>query len=284
MGREPGLVILHGALESSLTHVQLALALCSSFPVYIPDRFGFGSGSSQTHRNRFDMQAEIQALEMVLLHTGARYVLGISEGGMIALHAALQLSVGKNTGGGGLIKKLAVFNPSTVADDVQKIEKEIERLVQEIDEGKSDQALVTARRVSETGSWASRKLPRVISVPLANHDLDIDQKRRGTDHSMKKVLPALKHEYRLRLECYRRKGDLRGLKDKDVAVLLLNGTKSPRYLRRHVQDLKRELPSAKYVDVRGMDASGLRNFVNEDDRSRVAEELRRFVLDIELPV
>ena len=42
LGQGPGLVVLHGAMESAQSHTQLAVALASSFTVYLPDRRGRG--------------------------------------------------------------------------------------------------------------------------------------------------------------------------------------------------------------------------------------------------
>ena len=42
LGTGPGLVILHGAMESSQSHLQLAEALAGDLTVYLPDRRGRG--------------------------------------------------------------------------------------------------------------------------------------------------------------------------------------------------------------------------------------------------
>ena len=42
LGRGPGLIVLHGAMESARSHMQFAEALAPSFTVYLPDRRGRG--------------------------------------------------------------------------------------------------------------------------------------------------------------------------------------------------------------------------------------------------
>jgi len=42
LGRGPGLVVLHGAMESAQNHMQLAEALADTYTVYLPDRRGRG--------------------------------------------------------------------------------------------------------------------------------------------------------------------------------------------------------------------------------------------------
>lgn len=42
LGQGPGVVMLHGAMESAQSHMQLATALADAFTVYLPDRRGRG--------------------------------------------------------------------------------------------------------------------------------------------------------------------------------------------------------------------------------------------------
>src|SRR5260370_21923449 len=40
LGHGPGVVMLHGSMESAQSHMQLATALADAFTVYLPDRRG----------------------------------------------------------------------------------------------------------------------------------------------------------------------------------------------------------------------------------------------------
>src|SRR2546430_6066693 len=51
LGHGPGLVVLHGAMESSQSHVQLAEELADGFSVYLPDRCGRGLDRKSTRLN-----------------------------------------------------------------------------------------------------------------------------------------------------------------------------------------------------------------------------------------
>src|SRR5690348_4242592 len=42
LGHGPGVVLLHGAMESAQSHLQLAEALADTYTVYLPDRRGRG--------------------------------------------------------------------------------------------------------------------------------------------------------------------------------------------------------------------------------------------------
>ncbi|HLY30190.1 MAG TPA: alpha/beta hydrolase, partial [Ktedonobacterales bacterium] len=42
LGHGPGVVLLHGAMETAQSHMQLATAMADAFTVYLPDRRGRG--------------------------------------------------------------------------------------------------------------------------------------------------------------------------------------------------------------------------------------------------
>src|SRR5215469_7975959 len=87
LGHGPGVVLLHGAMESAQSHMQLAMALANTFTVYVPDRRGRGlSGPFGSH---YGMQREIEDLDALLAKSGAHNVFGVSAGGLICLEATL---------------------------------------------------------------------------------------------------------------------------------------------------------------------------------------------------
>src|SRR5262249_25070500 len=86
LGHGPGIVALHGAMESSKSHMQLAEALAGRFTVYLPDRRG--RGLSGPYGDGYNMQREVEDLDALLTKTGARRGFGVSAGGLICLHAA----------------------------------------------------------------------------------------------------------------------------------------------------------------------------------------------------
>ncbi|MDP9320918.1 MAG: alpha/beta hydrolase [Chloroflexota bacterium] len=74
LGEGPGLIVLHGAMESSGSHLQLAEALAESFTVYLPDRRG--RGMSGPYPARYSVSTDIEDMDALLAETGARYVFG----------------------------------------------------------------------------------------------------------------------------------------------------------------------------------------------------------------
>ena len=78
VGDGPGLVVLHGAMESSSSHLQLAEALADRFTVYLPDRRG--RGLSGPYPAAYTVRTDIEDMDALLTTTGARQVFGVSSG------------------------------------------------------------------------------------------------------------------------------------------------------------------------------------------------------------
>src|SRR5260370_40887457 len=89
LGRGPGLVVLHGAMESAQSHMQLAEALADSYTVYLPDRRG--RGLSGPYGKDHSIEKDVEDMQAVLAKTGAHYVFGVSSGAVNGLDAALAL-------------------------------------------------------------------------------------------------------------------------------------------------------------------------------------------------
>src|ERR1700738_3715419 len=89
LGQGPGVVVLHGAMESGTSHLQLARQLASSFTVYLPDRRG--RGLSGPFGIDYSIRREVEDLSALLAETGAGRVLGVSSGALITLRGALTL-------------------------------------------------------------------------------------------------------------------------------------------------------------------------------------------------
>jgi len=78
LGHGPGLVILHGAVESAQSHRQLAEALADAFTVYLPDRRG--RGMSGPYGSDYTVQKDVEDVDALLQRTDAHYVFGVSSG------------------------------------------------------------------------------------------------------------------------------------------------------------------------------------------------------------
>src|SRR5215475_14183626 len=86
LGTGPGVVVLHGSMESAANHMQLARALSDAYTVYLPDRRG--RGMSGAYPTDYGMATELADLDAVLAETGARNLFGVSASGLVVLEAA----------------------------------------------------------------------------------------------------------------------------------------------------------------------------------------------------
>src|SRR5260370_21668713 len=107
LGQGPGLVGLHGAMESAQSHLQLAEALADSYTVYLPDRRG--RGLSGPYGRDYSVQEEVEDLDALLSKTGAHYIFGVSSGAIISLQAALTLPA---------IQKASIFEPPLIVSSL----------------------------------------------------------------------------------------------------------------------------------------------------------------------
>ncbi len=64
LGYGPGVVLLHGAMESAQSHMQLAEALADTFTVYVPDRRG--RGLSGPYGKDYSIQEDVEDMDALL--------------------------------------------------------------------------------------------------------------------------------------------------------------------------------------------------------------------------
>lgn len=262
IGRGPGLVILHGAMETGLSHLQLAEALASSFTVYLPDRRGRGlSGPSGPD---YGMRKEVEDVDALLAATGAHAVMGVSAGALIALRAALELPA---------IRKAAIFEPPLSINGSVDM-RWLPELDRELAQGKLDAALVTGMLGAQMGPAFMRKLPRGLLELMTRQMMASEQKKaKPGDVTMRALAPTLRSDFQLVGELADTLDDYRAIPGD---VLLLGGSKSPAYLQQAVNALAQTLPGARRVVFAGLDhsATGPREMGGKPEL--VAQTLRDF--------
>lgn len=262
IGRGPGLVILHGAMETGLSHLQLAEALASSFTVYLPDRRGRGlSGPSGPD---YGMRKEVEDVDALLAATGAHTVMGVSAGALIALRAALELPA---------IRKAAIFEPPLSINGSVDM-RWLPELDRELAQGKLDAALVTGMLGAQMGPAFMRKLPRGLLELMTRQMMASEQKKaKPGDVTMRALAPTLRSDFQLVGELADTLDDYRAIPGD---VLLLGGSKSPAYLQQAVNALAQTLPGARRVIFAGLDhsATGPREMGGKPEL--VAQTLRDF--------
>jgi pimeloyl-ACP methyl ester carboxylesterase len=262
LGHGPGLVLLHGHMESAQSHIQLAEALAATFTVYLPDRRG--RGLSGPYDNDYSIQKDVEDMDALLTKTGAHYVFGVSSGGIIWLQAALSLPA---------IRKAAIYEPPLLINGSLPIAW-LTRFDKEMAQGKVASALITAMKGTQMGPPIFNVIPRRVLELLTNMAMKSeDKKAKDDDVTMRMLAPTLHYDFQLVVEMGEKLESFKAIRAK---VLLLGGSKSPAYFKVALDALEKVLPHVTRIEFSGLGHGGSGN-VNRGGRpERIAQELRRF--------
>jgi pimeloyl-ACP methyl ester carboxylesterase len=265
VGYGPGLIIIHGALESSSSYTDMATALANSFTVYIPDRRG--RGLSGSHGDDYGLLAEVSDIRALIEETGSIYLYGVSSGAIIALESALAIDT---------VQKVVAYEPAfsipgyDSSDFVQQYDDEIR-------EGKTADAILTVLKGAELGPRWLRLLPRwgarrLIGMLIAEDE----QKAARGEVTFTSLVPTLHYDFLISDEGSR---DLSKYKKVTQEVLLLGGSKTPKYLKAALDTLEQTLPCVQRIEFPGFDHVSSGNGAKSGKPAVVAETVKRFLLD-----
>jgi pimeloyl-ACP methyl ester carboxylesterase len=266
LGYGPGVVLLHGAMESAQSHMQLAVALADSFTVYVPDRRG--RGLSGPYSKEYSLQNDVADMAALLTKTGARNVFGVSSGADIWLQAALSLPA---------IQKAALYEPALFAD-TSTPRAFLTRFDREMSQGKFAAAMVTAMKGAQMGPPIFNALPRWLLESLTGSAIKgEDKKAKPGEITMRMLGSTLHYDFEVVTEMSGRFQDFNAVR---ADVLLLGGSKSPAYLKNALATLEKVLPNvAGRIEFPGLDHGGSSDVSNTNrggNPELVARELRRF--------
>ncbi|MFC4534538.1 alpha/beta fold hydrolase [Sphaerisporangium dianthi] len=263
LGRGPGLVLIHGAMESSISHIELAEALAPDFTCYLPDRRG--RGLSGPHREGHCLRTEVEDIGALLAETGARDLFGVSAGGIIALRTALTVPT---------VRRAVIFDPPLSVNGSPSTAW-LGRHERELAEGDVAAALVTGMKGTQMGPRVFDYVPRRLLEALTAMAMAREDKNAGPDDvPFRALAPTLRHDVRLVIE---QSGDLEAVKAMRAEILLLVGGTSPAYMRVAVDALARVLPDAERAELAGLGHSASGNAAQRGRPERVAEVIRRFL-------
>jgi pimeloyl-ACP methyl ester carboxylesterase len=257
LGSGKGIILIHGGLQASQNFMQLATILSNDFTIYVPDRRG--RGMSGPYGENYGIQKDCDDIDAILYQTQAHGIFGLSSGALISIHAAL---------GNAGIQKLAVYEPPLSSESPPFTETFIHRYEKEIAEGKLAAAFVTIMKGLQVSSILSG-LPRFITVPLFRFALSRSKEIKG-DVPLTKLIPTFHFDNVLVNET---SGPLERFRKLTTETLLLNGSKSPGYLKNIIYKLKNILPNARHIELKGLD------HIAADNNGRpevVAAVLKRF--------
>ena len=265
LGHGPGVVLLHGAMESAQSHMQLAEALADAFTVYLPERRGHNLSGPDS--KDYSIQKEVEDMDALLTKTGAHHVFGVSAGGLICLQAALHLPA---------IHKAALYEPALIVNGSISTAF-LPRYDKEMAQDKVAAALVTAMKGAQMGPPIFNAIPSFLLELLTNMAMKSeDKKARSGDVTMRMLAPTLHYDFQLVDETAETLENFRAV---SAEVLLLGGSKSQAYLKVALDALEKVLPHVKRIEFPGLDHGGSSDPSNTNRGGKpelVAQELRRF--------
>jgi pimeloyl-ACP methyl ester carboxylesterase len=265
LGHGPGLVMLHGSMESAASHMQLARELADAFTIYLPERRGHNLPGP--FRNDYNMQKEVEDLDALLTKTDSHNVFGVSSGGLIALQAALTLPA---------IHKVAVYEPALVVNHSVSMDF-MSRYDNEIIQGKTTAALITAMLGGQMGPAFMNKLPRWFLEFVTTRSMKSEDKSaKNGDVTMRMLAPTIHYDFALVAEMAEKVNTFKTI---NADVILLGGSESPAWLIQALDALEKVLPHVKRVEFPGLNHGGSSDpsATNRDSHPEVvAQEMRRF--------
>jgi len=269
MGRGPGIALVQGSMGTIDNFTQLACELSDDFTVHLPERRGRGI-SPKVYTETHTVARDVEDLAALSEHAGIRYVFGLSSGGLIALEAVSALPG---------VERIAVYEPPLFVDGPPV--DALERFTRDMANGDTAHALVVAMKASQMGPPILQHVPNWILTPLTNQLLEREAKNaeHGADRYWHDVAPTLQFDFEVIDEASRR---WQSYRDVEVPVLLLGGSKSPRYLTRALDALEQILPCVRRVELAALDHGAAWDQHPRQNRrgdpKRVAAELRTFFL------
>jgi pimeloyl-ACP methyl ester carboxylesterase len=244
LGHGPAVVVLHGSNESARSHTQLAVALADQFTVYLPDRRG--RGLSGPHLPGHGIRTEIEDLQAVMAHAGARKVFGVSVSALIALQATRTTPA---------IAQVAVYEPALLVNTSGRYTSWVRRFDQEMAHSQVGDALITSIRGLDLAPPAFKVLPRRLLAAATNAAMRKEdaQAAAGTV-TMRQLAPTLRYEGLLLAEVA---GTAAAFADVPADVLLMGGDmKRPAFIRPAFESLAQTLPHVRCANFPGLDHGG----------------------------
>src|SRR5262245_1155234 len=236
---------------------HLAVALSDQFRVYVPDRRG--RGMSGPHGADFGVRREVEDVQALVTETGARFVFGLSSGALVGLRSALFTPA---------LERIALYEPVLSVNGSAPLAW-VQRYEQELAAGRHAAALLTALKGTGVEPVFGR-LPRFLLAPIMAAGLRTIRARSADEVSIADLVPTQGFDMRIIAELADTTADYATVRSR---VLLLRGTKSPRYLRMPIDARASVLPRARSMTLRGLTHTG----PEDDGRPRVvAKALRDF--------
>jgi len=260
IGAGPGLVIVHGAMQSGTSQLELARLLANTRTVHLLDRRGRGGSPPAP-----GTATEVDDLRTVLAQTGARDVLGISSGAIIAARTALVSDE---------VRRLALFEPPLAIGASVRLDL-LPLFDAALDAGDVPRAMAIAMRLAEMGPPWMFRLPTALLAATSRRMLSADDRAPLTDGRahVRELAHALRADFAIVRENADRLEEFAAI---DVPTLLLDGTATRPYLRVAVAGLARVIPGARHVELVGLNHAATQDRAQRGRPDLLAPVLREF--------
>ncbi|MEV6331053.1 alpha/beta hydrolase [Streptomyces sp. NPDC051909] len=237
LGEGPGAVLMHGAMMSAHNFMRLGTALSRTCTVYLPDRRG--RGLSGPYGPDFTLQRAAEDVEAIMDGTGARRVFALSAGAIPVLQWALDAPPDC---------RVALYEPPLPVGGYDPAGW-LDRYDREMSRGHLAAAMVTVAKGTKD-SRILRILPRTVAVPLMSIAMRAQAKQVAADEvPLVDLIPTMHHDAQLVLGAHEL---IRASAAVGTDVLLLGGSRSPRYLKDALTALRAAIPRSHRVTLPGV--------------------------------
>jgi pimeloyl-ACP methyl ester carboxylesterase len=234
IGAGPGVVIVHGAMQSGLSQADLARLLAERHEVHLMDRRGRGASTAPLST---DPAREVEDVRALVAATGSRRVLGVSSGALLAARFALT---------DHSLDRLVLFEPPLSIGDSMRLAR-VAAFDEAMDGEDLARAMAVAMRISEMGPPWMFRMP----VPLL-----AAASRRMLSEEVRPLALGLAADLAIVRENADRVADFTGI---DTPTLVLSGAATRPYLRGAAAALAATIPTARHVIVGGQGHAATQN-------------------------
>ncbi|WP_225032154.1 alpha/beta fold hydrolase [Paraburkholderia sp. XV] len=239
-GDGPGVVLVQGAMGTARNYHQLALAMSDRFTVHVPDRRGRGL-SPRPYDAQHSIQKDVDDIRVLLKHTGAQFLFGLSSGAVIVLESLRR---------GIPVERAAVYEPPFYLGGMAT--HLVARFNTQVERERLDDALATAMRIVGLGPRILQFVPHRLLRLVAASALRVDDRRSTSYASLRELIPAMRYDFNVVSGMNEHLHDLRAV---STPVLLIGGSRSPDYLKKALVALRATLPYCECIELAGADHS-----------------------------
>jgi pimeloyl-ACP methyl ester carboxylesterase len=246
-GEGPPLLVVHGSSRAAKHYRAMSAVLAKTFTVHVMDRRG--RGASGPLREGDALEAQLADLVSVLDATKARLLFGHSAGALLSLEVAKLRT----------LDKLAVYEPPLPSANSWDWVPDFQRA---IDRGRPGRAMALIAKGLDLGppKW----LPTfVIAVPAGL------LMRSAEGREMAELMKTAKSDFAMLEELHDVPASYASI---EVPTVVLEGEKSPAWLRRSAAEIARALPHGELVKIAGAAHNG----PDQEAPERVGEVLAAF--------